>query len=88
LILRFFLLWWEALLNGDELPEFQGRYGESIRELEDAIERNGLLGPLDTSYLIPMEVTHLRQLLLRELPFNSQFPDLFAEQNQCPGHAV
>ena len=72
----------------DELPEFQGRYGEPVRKLEDAIEGNGLLGPLDTSYLIPMEVTHLRQLLLRELPFNSQFPDLFAEQNQCPGHAV
>jgi hypothetical protein len=32
--------------------------------------------------------THLRKLLLGEMPFKSQSPYLFAEQNQCAGHAV
>jgi hypothetical protein len=38
--------------------------------------------------LVPVIATLLRKLLLREPPFLSQKTDLFAEQNQCVGHAV
>lgn len=57
-------------------------------ELEHAVKGHGLLGAFNAPYLVPVEVTHLRKLLLREMPFNSQNTDLFAEQNQCAGHAV
>ena len=52
------------------LPEFTRRDRKPVGELEDTVERDGLLGALDTPDLISVEVTHLRKLLLRELPFN------------------
>ena len=57
-------------------------------KLEKAVKRDRLLCPLDSSYLVPVKVTHLRKLLLGEMPFNPQPSDLFAEQNQCAGHAL
>ena len=59
-----------------------------MRELEKAVKRNGLLGALYSSDLIAVKVTHLRKLLLGEMPVNPEPSDLFAEQNQCAGHAV
>jgi len=39
-------------------------------KLEKAIKRDGLFRAFYSSYLVPVEVTHLRQLLLGETPFN------------------
>lgn len=39
-------------------------------ELEKAVKRNGLLGALYSADLVAVKVTHLRKLLLGEMPFN------------------
>jgi hypothetical protein len=39
-------------------------------ELKQAVKGNSLLGPLDAPDLIAVKVTHLRELLLGEMPFN------------------
>ena len=75
-------------MHGNKPKDFRRRYGEPVGELKEAIKRNGLFRALDPSYLIAVKVTHLRKLLLGEMPFNPQLSDLFAEQNQCLGHAV
>ncbi len=72
----------------DEFEDLRWRHGEPAGELQKSVKRNGLLGALDSSYLVPVKVTHLRKLLLGETPFNPKPPNLFAEQNQCAAHAV
>lgn len=59
-----------------------------MRELQNSGEGDGLVPALDASNLVPVIATLLRQLLLREPPFKSQLSHLFAEQNQCAGHAI
>jgi hypothetical protein len=78
----------QTLGCGDEFEELSRRYGEAVRQPQEPFERNRLFGPLDPSDLVPVVATHLRKLLLGEMPFKSQSPHLFAEQNQCAGHAV
>ena len=56
-------------MHGEELEEFRGPHGEPVGELENPIERDGLLCTLDAPNLVPMEVTQLRELLLGEMPF-------------------
>ena len=75
-------------MHGNKPKDLRRRYGEPVGELKKAIKRNGLFRALDSPYLIAVKVTHLRKLLLGEMPFNPQPSDLFAEQNQCLGHAV
>ena len=58
------------LLHGNEFEDLRWRHGEAVRELQKAVKRNGLFGALDSSYLVAVKVTHLRKLLLGEMPFN------------------
>ena len=57
-------------MHGDRFENLRRRYGKSMGKLEKAIKRDGLLRAFYSSYLVPVEVTHLRQLLLGETPFN------------------
>lgn len=57
-------------MRGNEFKDLRRRHGEPVGELEQAVKRNGLLGALNSSYLIAVKVTHLRKLLLGEMPFN------------------
>ena len=71
LFVRGLLLFgWKALLRGDKLKDFRRRHGEPVGELEKAVKGDGLLCALDSPYLVAVKVTHLRKLLLREMPFN------------------
>ena len=67
---RFLLFGWEALLRGDKFKDIRRRDGERVGELEKAAEGNGLFGALYSADLIAVKVTHLRKLLLGEMPFN------------------
>ena len=82
-VLRLFLLPGQPLLQRHEPKQLLRFNREAMRELKVALERRGLLGPFDPSDLIAMEITHLRELLLGEMPFDPQSPNLSAEQNQC-----
>jgi len=63
--------WWQSLRNGDEFQELLGFDLESVGEAQDAVEGDRALAPLDPPYVVPVEVTHLRELLLGEMPFSS-----------------
>jgi hypothetical protein len=67
---RLLLFGRKALLRGDKFKDLRRRHGEAVGELEKAVERNGLLGALYSADLIAVKVTHLRKLLLGEMPFN------------------
>lgn len=54
----------------NEFKDLRRRNGEPVGELEKAIKGDGLLCALDSAYLIAVKVTHLRKLLLGEMPFN------------------
>ena len=60
------------------------RVGEAL----DTVECDRTLGPFEATDMVPVEVTHLRKLLLGELLVSSQFLHSLAEQNLCTGHAV
>jgi hypothetical protein len=70
LVSGLLLFGWEALLRGDKLKDLRRRHGEAVGELEKAVKRDGLLRALYSSYLVAVKVTHLRKLLLGEMPFN------------------
>src|SRR4051812_4512886 len=70
LVFRFPLFGRETLLRGNEFKDLRRRHGEPVGELEQAVKRNGLFGAFYSSYLVPVKVTHLRKLLLGEMPFN------------------
>ena len=78
---------------------WRGRFGDQFKqdfrpnleaacELHDSVEFDVGFPPLDSSDVIAMNGTHSRELLLRETPFITQNPYLFAEQILCAGHAV
>jgi hypothetical protein len=69
-VLRLLLFRWKAILHGNKLQDLGRRHGEPVGELEKAIKRYGLLGSLNSADLITVKVTHLRKLLLGEMPFN------------------
>jgi hypothetical protein len=64
----------------DELEELFWPHFESGGDLHDAVELDVRFGPLDPSDEVPMNGTHLRELLLGEMLGNSQFPYSPAEQ--------
>ncbi len=70
LVRRLLLFGWEALLCGDKLKNLRRRHGKAMRKLKKAVKGNGLLRALDSPDLIAVKVTHLRKLLLGEMPFN------------------
>jgi hypothetical protein len=74
-----FLLRRQPLLYGNGVKQLPWFYAKSVRKLEEAGKGNRLLRALYPSDLVPVEVTHLRQLLLGEMPFNPQLSDLSAE---------
>lgn len=57
-------------MHRNEFEDLRRPHGEPVGELQKAVKRNGLLGALDSSYLVAVKVTHLRKLLLGEMPFN------------------
>lgn len=57
-------------MHRDQLENLRRRHGKPVGELEKAVKGNGLLCAFYSSYLVPMEITHLRKLLLGEMPFN------------------
>lgn len=57
-------------MRGDKLKDLRRRHGKAVGELEKAVKGYGLLRALDSPYLVAVKVTHLRKLLLGEMPFN------------------
>lgn len=57
-------------MHGHRSEDLRRRYGKPMGKLEKAIKRDGLFRAFYSSYLVPVEITHLRKLLLGETPFN------------------
>lgn len=57
-------------MHRDKLENLRRRHSKAVGKLEKAVKRDGLLGALDSPDLVPVKATHLRKLLLGEMPFD------------------
>ena len=86
--LGLFLFRWQFLRDGHEGQKLEWFHLEREGEPLDGVEGDIPLGAFEPSHVFWIEVTHLRQLLLGEMPFKPQFLQSFAEQILCAGHAI
>jgi hypothetical protein len=71
--------------SGDGFEELRGSYFECTGQCDDVQQGDVTLAALDAAHVIPMEISQLRQLLLRESALQSKLSDAPSEHDSRIG---